>query len=85
MLLCQQFGGRHDRNLVSVTYRCERRGSRNNGLAAANITLNQSHHRVMIGQVAVNVLKRLALASGQFEAEPFQQPLPQLGMQWQWY
>ena len=52
MLLGENFGGRHERRLVAVFDRLQRRQRRDHGLAAADVALQQALHRVGLGQVA---------------------------------
>ena len=70
MLAREDLGRRHQRRLAAALDRDQHRQQRDDGLAAADIALQQPHHAARRRHVAGDLGQRLALAAGQREAEP---------------
>ena len=77
MLFGQQFGRRHQRNLVARLHRRQRRQRRDHGLAAADVALHQPQHRPWPCQVALDFTADPLLRGGQAERQPGKQWLAQ--------
>ena len=69
MLFGQDLGGRHDGNLVAVFHRDDRGQERHDGLAGADVALQQALHRPRALQVSHNLRERLALPFRQLERQ----------------
>ena len=75
MLLGEDFGRRHEGDLPAVLHREERRQQRHDGLARADVALQQPVHRLRLLHVLADVLQRLALAAGEVKREHASQRL----------
>ena len=73
MLLCQQLGGRHQRHLLAVRDHVERRQRRDQGFTGSDVTLHQTHHREIFGQIALNLLHHAFLRVSRGEGQRRQQ------------
>ena len=69
VLLGQQFGGCHQRNLIARFDHVQRSQCRNHGLAATDITLHQAHHRMTLLHVGQHLLHHALLCAGQLERQ----------------
>ena len=69
MLLGQDLGRRHERHLQSVLHRDERREQRDDGLAGADVALQQAVHRLRALQIVDDLLQRLPLPGRQPERQ----------------
>ena len=69
MLACQQLGRRHERGLRAGLDRGRHGEQGNDGLAAADIALQEPQHAVGIGEIGVDLSKRAALRAGELEGE----------------
>ena len=65
VLLGEDFGGRHERDLLPVLHREHRREQSNDGLAGTDIALQQAVHRMGALHVVGNLLQRHALTRRQ--------------------
>ena len=83
MLLGQDLGRRHHRHLPAVFDRLQRGHGGDDGLAAADIALQQALHRMRLGQVLRDLQRRTLLGIGQPEAQAFQQRADQFFRRWQ--
>ena len=75
MLLGQDLGRRHERHLQAVLHRDERREQRDDGLAGADVALQQPVHRLRPLQVVDDLLERLLLPGGQPERQHARAPI----------
>ena len=69
MLACQQLGRRHERGLRAGLHRGRHGEQGNDGLAAADVALQEPQHAVGIGEIGVDFRKRPALRAGELEGE----------------
>ena len=69
MLLGEDLGGRHDRRLPAVLDRLQRGERRDDGLAAADVALQQALHRVRLGEVGAISAWRLLLRARERERQ----------------
>src|SRR5262249_50204034 len=69
VLLGQDLGRRHDRGLVAIGDRLDRRRGRHRRLAAADITLEQARHWRWATYIVKNLLERAHLGAGQVERQ----------------
>ena len=67
MLLGEDLGRRHERDLEAVLHRDERRNQGDDRLAGADVSLQQAVHRRRALQVLDDVLERVTLAGGELE------------------
>ena len=74
MLLGQQFGWRHQRDLALAADRTGRRRRRDHRFSAANVALHQAHHRPLAAQVGVDFIEGAALRCGQPERQAGEKP-----------
>ena len=65
MLFGEQFRRRHQRGLSAAAHGTRRRCRGDHGLAAADIALHESHHRLVEREVGVDVGERASLRTGQ--------------------
>jgi hypothetical protein len=65
MLFGQQLGGRHDRGLVAIADRAQRRHCGHHGLAGAHVTLQQPLHRVGLRHVLLDFTDHAGLGGRQ--------------------
>ncbi len=70
MLAGEDLGRRHQRGLTAALDRAQHRQQRHDGLAAADIALQQAHHALWLRHVGGDLGDRQALGAGQREAEP---------------
>ena len=73
MLLRENFSRGHDRRLVARLDGLQRGQRRDDGLAAANVTLQQALHRMRARQVRANLREHAKLCPGQFKGHCRQQ------------
>ena len=78
MLLGQQLGRRHQRDLLAAAHgpRGGQRGD--HGLAATHIALQQAEHRMVAQQIRVDFSARPLLGAGQLERQHGEQPRRQI-------
>ena len=69
MLARQKLGRRHQRGLRASLDRGRHGEQRDDGLAAADIALQQPQHAVRAGQVGVDLGKRARLRAGELEGK----------------
>jgi hypothetical protein len=69
MLAPEQLGRRHERGLRSGLDRGRHGEKGDDGLAAADIALQEPQHAVGIGEIGVNFRERAGLRSGELEGE----------------
>jgi hypothetical protein len=69
VLLGQQLRGRHDRRLISVLEREHRREERDDGLAAADVALQQAVHSAVAAHVGDDLTHRRRLRAGERERQ----------------
>ena len=69
MLLGEDLGRRHERDLQPVLHRDQRREQRDDRLSRADVALQQAVHRMRLLQVVDDFLQRLLLAVGQLERQ----------------
>ena len=69
MLLGEDLGRRHERDLQAVLHRDQRRQQRDDRLAGADVALQQPVHRLRPLQVVDDLLQRLLLPGGQPERQ----------------
>ena len=62
VLLGEDFGRRHDRDLIAVFHRLQRSQRRDDRLAAADIALQQALHRMRLREVGADLAQALAAA-----------------------
>jgi hypothetical protein len=74
VLLGQDFGRRHQRDLRAAGDGLRRGDGRHHGLAAAHVALQQAMHGVRFGQVGGYLFDHSLLRAGQFERQGFVQP-----------
>ena len=67
MLLRQQLRRRHDRRLISVFHRQQRREERDDGFPAADIALQQTMHLAVAGHVGDDLADGIGLRVGEGE------------------
>ncbi len=65
VLLGEHLGGRHQRSLVTTLHRGEHRADGNEGLARADVALQQPVHRVRSGEVGLDLADRPLLRVGE--------------------
>ena len=75
MLLGEDFGGRHQRDLVAVFDGLQGGQRGDDGLAAADIALQQALHRVRLFQVVADFAQHFLLRGGQRKRQRLQQLL----------
>src|SRR5690348_17340263 len=73
MLLGKYLGGSHHCSLHAVLDRAQGCEHRNDGLAAADVTLEQSVHGVRLRQIALDILPRSLLRPRQLKGQPIDQ------------
>ena len=69
VLLGQDFGRRHERDLEAVLHRDQRREQRDDRLPRPDVALQQPVHRLRTLQVVDDFLERLPLAAGELERQ----------------
>src|SRR3954453_21199470 len=69
MLLGQELGGSHQRRLITVLDRQQRREQRHDRLAAADVALEQPMHAVWAGHVHPDLANRSRLGSGEWKRQ----------------
>ena len=77
MLLGEYFGGRHHRRLAAGIHRGEAADRGDDGLAAADVALQQPLHRMRLGEVLEDLRHRAPLRPRQAERQPSQEALQQ--------
>ena len=77
MLLGEHLGGREQRRLAPGVDDAQHRAERHDGLAGADLALEQPVHRVTGGQVVEDLLADRALAGGEVEGQPGVEPVEQ--------
>ena len=70
MLLGEHLGRREQRRLAAGVDDAEHRAQRDQGLAGADLALEQPVHRVGLGEVVLDLGADLALAAGEGERQP---------------
>jgi hypothetical protein len=80
VLLREDLGGRHHRNLIAALYRLQRGERRHHRLAAAHITLQQPLHRVRLRQIGADLAQSPLLSARELERQCRQQPRRQVAM-----
>src|SRR5262252_9477141 len=75
MLLGKNFRRRHQRGLKSIRYRNDNRFKGDNCLTAANISLQQTNHRVRSFQILNNLFENPLLSSGRMKRKNHLHPL----------
>ena len=78
MLFRQDFGGRHERDVVAALQRHQRAARRNDRFAGAHVALQQPPHWVRARHVPAQLAQDFSLRSGQLEAEPGKKGLDQV-------
>ena len=78
MLPRQQLGRRHQRRLRAGLHRARHGEQRDDGLAAADIALQQAQHAMRAREVGVDLGERAGLRAGQLEGEGGEDRLAQL-------
>ena len=84
-LFGQNFGRRHHRHLAARRQRRQQGERRDQRLAAADIALQQTVHRMRPRQVAMNFLQCPALRAGQREGQGGEQLLGKSAIATQWH
>ena len=79
MLARQDFGRRHQRGLAAGLDHGRRGEQRDDGLAGADIALQQPHHALRAGEIGDDVVDRALLGGGQRVGQGGDDPLPQAG------
>ncbi len=74
VLLGQHLGGRHQRGLVPAVDPGEHRGHRDQGLAGADVALQEAVHRHPPLEVTQDLVDRPFLGTGEGERQAFSQP-----------
>ena len=69
MLFCENFGGRHQRPLPAILHCLQQREGGNDGLAAADIALQQTLHRIFFSHVGGKLVPDALLGSGQLKRQ----------------
>ncbi len=69
VLLREQLGGRHDRGLHATGDRSDAGDRSDDGLARADVALDQAHHRMRAGHVAEHLVDDSSLRVRQLERE----------------
>ncbi len=82
VLFSQQFGGRHEGNLVTIVNCKQGRKQGNNGLSATHIPLKESVHRFCRFHVIDNFFDHPYLRLGQFKRELLKQILGKSAFFW---
>ena len=75
MLLRENLGRRHDRDLIAILHRHQSRQESNQGLAAPHISLHQAVHRKRRHHVLLDLGKDAALGMGQGKRQELQKGL----------
>ena len=78
VLFRQNFGRRHERDVVAAFQRHQRAARRHDRLAGADVALQQPPHRVRAGQVLAQLAQDFGLRLGQLEAEPGEKGLDEM-------
>ena len=63
MLLGEQLGGRHDRRLIAVLHREQRREQRDDRLAAADVALQQALHAALAAHVGEDLAQHARICA----------------------
>ncbi len=80
VLLCEQLRRGHDGNLVTGADSTQCSTGSYHGFAAPDIPLHQTHHRMRLCEVAIDLVQRFALVARECEAQLVEKLLQQVGV-----